>query len=161
MEENKHRFYINKKFTRRKDGYYIRRDWDKENKKYNTLLAHRIVWENEFGIIPPFHDIHHKDNNPSNNSIENLECVSHSNHLKEHSKQQNRIDQLNKVRPLEWLKSEEGRKSVSEKGKEVWRKRSSKIIKCEHCGVEKSFKRWARFCCKKCYMKWRWKQRLN
>ena len=44
------------------------------------IMEHRLVWEGVFGFIPKDHDIHHVDGNTHNNSIENLECLSHSEH---------------------------------------------------------------------------------
>lgn len=163
MSEDKHRIYFGKKFTRRKDGYYVRRDWVKSEKKYIALLAHRWVWENVNGPLSSELDIHHKNGDPSDNSIDNLSTCTRSDHLKSHWVEDNkkRRAQLDAVRPLDWLKSEEGRKAVSEKGKDVWKNRELHTIICENCGTEKQFKRWARFCCKTCYMKWRWKHILR
>ena len=55
--------------------------------KYKQYLAHRLIWvmfNNR--EIPDGMVINHKDCNPSNNSIENLECVSfaENNRLKKH-----------------------------------------------------------------------------
>jgi len=160
---DKHRVYFGKKFTRRKDGYYVRRDWLKDEKRYVSLLAHRWVWENINGKLSDDLDLHHKNGDPSDNSIENLVPCNRSDHLKKHWIEDNekRRAQLDAARPLEWLTSDEGRKKVSEKGREVWANRPIHTITCEGCGIEKQFKRWARFCCKACYMKWRWKHRLR
>jgi hypothetical protein len=38
-------------------------------------LLHRLAWESAFGPIPPRHHIHHRDSNPANNAISNLECL--------------------------------------------------------------------------------------
>lgn len=159
-----YRIYFGKKFSKRKDGYWIRRDWVKDKKKYVALLAHRWVWENVNGAIPDNMDVHHIDGDPSNNSIENLKLLSRSDHRKEHWSDPNHrpkcLKQLEDVRPTEWLKSSSGRKAVSEKGKQIWKERKLHKIICEHCGKEAWFKRWARFCHKNCYMKWRHKMGL-
>jgi len=39
-------------------------------------ILHRYVWEKFNGHIPPRHLILHKDGDPSNNNIDNLECIS-------------------------------------------------------------------------------------
>lgn len=156
--KNECKIYFGKKFSKQTSGYFVLREWDKVHKVYHTILAHRWVWESINGPIPVGMEIHHKDKDKSHNEIENLEIVSRSDHQKIHAKEQSQKDQLDKVRPIEWLRSEEGRKSVSQKGKEVWENRGFHIITCENCGIEKEFRRWARFCCKTCYMKWRWKQ---
>ena len=55
----------------------------------SLILEHQIVWEAEHGPIPKdkhgdtFH-IHHLDKNPNNNSIDNLICLSHEDHIKLH-----------------------------------------------------------------------------
>ena len=159
LKENRERkVYFGKIFYKQKYGYWTHKTCNK------TFLAHRWVWENHFGEITEGIDIHHIDGDKSNNEIYNLKPLSRSEHLKEHwtdeKHRPKRMEQLNKVRPIEWLKSEEGRKSVSEKGKQVWKERKSKIIKCENCDIQCEFKRWARFCSKNCYMKWRYKQAL-
>jgi ribonucleotide reductase alpha subunit len=46
--------------------------------------VHRMVWEFYNGEIPEGHIVHHKDKNPSNNSIENLELLSAYEHQSEH-----------------------------------------------------------------------------
>lgn len=159
ISNNPYQIHFGLKFYKQTNGYYINRV------KERTLLAHRWVWENYNGPIPDNMDIHHKDANKDNNSIENLQMMNRSDHRKEHWNDENLRpvceDQLNKVRPIEWLKSDEGKKSVSEKGKEIWEKRGYHKIKCENCGTEAEFRRWARFCCKKCYMNWRWKNVLK
>lgn len=49
------------------------------NKKF---LVHRVVWEAFNGEIPKGLEINHIDTNPSNNSLENLELISHSDNCK-------------------------------------------------------------------------------
>src|SRR3990167_9258398 len=47
------------------DPYYSR----------GSFLLHRTVWAVAFGTVPPGCHIHHRDRNPANNCIENLECL--------------------------------------------------------------------------------------
>lgn len=159
ISANESRIYFGKKFYKQKYGYWTISEWDKEKKIYRTILAHRWVWENIYGTIPDGMEIHHKDKDKSNNEIENLEIVSRSEHQAIHAQEESQKIQLAKVRPIAWLKSDEGRKTVSDKGKEIWAKRESKKIVCENCGKEAYFRRWARFCCKNCYMKWVYKNK--
>ena len=49
------------------------------NKK---LLVHRVVWEAFNGPIPNGMDIDHIDGNPRNNSLKNLQVLSHTDNLK-------------------------------------------------------------------------------
>ena len=146
------RKYFGKKFKKQKDGYWA---------NMMPIQAHRWVWINHHGAISKGMDIQHIDGDKDNNEIENLEMLSRSDHLKKHWQEgrfdlHKRKEQLDKVRPLEWLKSEEGRKAISEKGKEIWKERKVHTIKCVQCGSTKEFRRWARFCSKRCYMQWRW-----
>lgn len=66
-------------------------DLNENNKGYfrlsdNTLL-HRKVWEEYYGQkIPKGYVIHHKDENPKNNSIENLQLMTVEEHIKHHHK---------------------------------------------------------------------------
>lgn len=69
--------YDNRKFSLRNNGYYS-----------STIdergYLHRYMWEKEKGKIPEGFDIHHLDEDKSNNVIENFECISKSNHTKLH-----------------------------------------------------------------------------
>jgi len=66
-------FFNGKKYSLRNTGYYGLTNDDRR-------LIHRDVWEFYNGKIPPKHDIHHKDNDRSNNRIENLELYTKSEH---------------------------------------------------------------------------------
>lgn len=46
------------------------------DKKYSYHYVHRLVWESFYGPIPEGLQINHKDENKSNNSLENLEIVT-------------------------------------------------------------------------------------
>ena len=50
---------------------------------------HRYVWENINGKIPFGFDIHHINNDKSDNRIENLECLPKSEHTKKYSPHNN------------------------------------------------------------------------
>ena len=52
--------------------------------KITTL--HRAIWELAHGPIPEGYFIHHIDKDKTNNSIENLECVSRKEHGVKHRK---------------------------------------------------------------------------
>ena len=51
------------------------------------MSTYRTIWEKEYGKIPDGYEIHHKDGNRKNNSIENLMCVSLEEHYNIHYKQ--------------------------------------------------------------------------
>lgn len=56
------------------------------NKRY--IPVHRVIMENHLGrfINPEKEEINHKDDNPKNNNVSNLELVSHAEHARLHSK---------------------------------------------------------------------------
>ena len=49
-------------------------------------MVHRLIYEYFIGNIPKGYHIHHIDGNKQNNSIDNLECISPSEHNKRHHK---------------------------------------------------------------------------
>lgn len=52
------------------------------NLKGKHFLVHRAVWEAFNGAIPEGMDIDHIDNDPSNNCLNNLQCITHKENLK-------------------------------------------------------------------------------
>lgn len=70
-----------KEYKIRKDGY-LRHERDSEGKK---RLEHRMVWERNYGKIPPAMQIHHIDGNKTNNIISNLQLVTPLEHKRLHS----------------------------------------------------------------------------
>lgn len=61
-------------------GYYqVKLRFSK--KRFNRYI-HRLVWETFIGIIPDGYEINHIDHNKQNNSLDNLELVTHSENLK-------------------------------------------------------------------------------
>jgi len=56
----------------------------KDHKKGYVYLA-RVLLENHLGkILPEDTEVHHKDSDPSNNSISNLVMTTHGEHAKHH-----------------------------------------------------------------------------
>jgi len=81
-------------------------------------FLHRDVWKSVHGVIPKGFHIHHKDGNPANNDIENLECIHSSVHFSMHSEERSErakkpehLEFLNSIRhrTVDWHRSEEGR----------------------------------------------------
>jgi hypothetical protein len=110
---------------------------------------HVAIWEHHHGkTIPAGHLIHHKDGNPLNNDISNLECLSRCEHAKEHHWGAN-ADQMARLRPLtlEWHRSTEGRAWHREHGKRSAAKVQPKEVQCVECGkAYLSKKAGAKFC---------------
>ena len=61
------------------------------------VKMHRYVWERLFGKIPDGYVVHHKDRNPENNDIANLQALSADDHIKAHSQ-----DMLSARQPQEF-----------------------------------------------------------
>lgn len=104
-------FYNGKKYNRYPNSkssslrrYYYRHDKWKES----PVALHRQIWIDNHGPIPEGWDIHHKDGNPDNNSIENLEALPPKEHRNKHpmseearaaaSERTKRLDPLGKWR---------------------------------------------------------------
>jgi hypothetical protein len=50
----------------------------------STRQQARKIWTRFIGNIPKGHHIHHKDGDHTNNSLENLQCISPADHMKYH-----------------------------------------------------------------------------
>lgn len=67
-----------------KDGYYVISSTKEGNK---DKLLHRLIWIEHYGPIPDGdYVVHHKDNNPLNNNINNLELMTRAEHASHHHK---------------------------------------------------------------------------
>lgn len=152
MEHQEHfgrKFYLDKK-----TGYWISTD-------YPRVRAHAWVWINQKGEIPKGMQIHHIDENKSNNNIDNLMIISASDHMKLHMTKE-RIDLARKwvdiIRPMtkEWHASKEGRQWHKEHGKKCWDKREYKNLSCNQCKKSFSTKTYHQtFCSNACKSAWR------
>lgn len=76
--------YDGKKFSLRDTGYLSLTTDDR-------CLMHRYVWEKEHGAIPFGWDIHHKNEQKTDNRIENLECLPKSEHTRLYSPHNNQF----------------------------------------------------------------------
>src|SRR5690606_26378303 len=103
------------------------------------------VWESAFGPIPKGCHIHHKDSDPSNNSLDNLECVPASKHLSDTWKARAArgdeghgvFSETARERAAEWHRSEEGRLWHSRHAKRAksWTKWKREDKPCVNCGT--------------------------
>lgn len=102
---------------------------------------HREVWARAFGPIPEGCHIHHRDGNPLNNRIDNLECIPASEHLsltwrKRRGGLQEHFSAFARQRAAEWHKSEEGRlwhRRLAERTRN-WTKWKREPRDCPECG---------------------------
>ncbi|ENZ9528961.1 HNH endonuclease signature motif containing protein [Clostridioides difficile] len=66
--------------------YYLSQSSKNEKRKHAKGL-HVAIWEfNNKREVPEGYHIHHKDFNPLNNNIDNLECIPYKQHLSLHAK---------------------------------------------------------------------------
>lgn len=138
-------FYLDKK-----KGYWISTD-------YPRIRAHRWVWMKIHGIIPKGYHIHHRNDNKSDNRIENLELIERSRHLSHHMQDPIRkklaAQNCERIRPLTkaWHASEEGKAWHKLHGIACWRQRKSFEVECSQCGkksVTKVYRQ--KFCSNNC-----------
>jgi hypothetical protein len=97
---------------------------------------HQEVYKDNFGPIPPGHQIHHKDGDYSNNAPENLVCLSRGRHYSEHldatiayARSEEQREHLQRIRPkaAQWHRSPEGRAWHKEhRRKQLERQRAEK-----------------------------------
>ena len=122
--------------SRRSDRVYFKRSITG-----GTVWLHRQKWIDAHGDIPAGHHVHHKDGNPSNNDISNLECLSPKDHFGDHQWSKDRKSKhkkhLDKIRPLTkaWHSSPEGIQKHREIGAMAYENFVPVQKKCEHCGA--------------------------
>lgn len=116
---------------------------------------HRRIWEDANGPIPDGFHVHHRDGDPSNNDLSNLEAVSPKQHLAEHwtperaAASSKRMDEI-RGKASEWHRSPEGRAWHRVHGEDVWKGREEQTAACEQCGKEYASLKPGRFCSNKC-----------
>jgi hypothetical protein len=76
-------------------------------KKGVEQYLHRQVWVDNFGTIPEGYHIHHIDNDRFNNTIENLECLNPSDHIKNHMQDRKDDDTF-------WVNTEKGKAHIAQ-----------------------------------------------
>jgi len=131
------------------------------HRKKGLGRLHQEIWKDAYGAIPDGCEIHHKDKNPLNNDLDNLECLSSEEHLKLHSdlipnwKRDWLKERMDIIRPMasNWHSSDEGKEWHQLIGALSWDGKEFVTYVCEYCG--QSFKSRAihgnvRFCSPKC-----------
>ena len=132
---------------------------------------HRVVWEFYNGPIPQGFHVHHKDENPWNNEIDNLELVPAFKHLSRHTIERVAEDRESFIRRMakageyakEWHRSPEGRAWHSKHAKEQ-APRERVEYTCDFCGktfVSQKFGSEHHFCSNKCSAAFRRREGLD
>ncbi len=93
--------------------------------KRRNVYQHRWVWEQAHGPIPPRSQIHHRDGNPQNNALSNLECVTHQQHRAIHGVDRRGIKRKAMPRNV--------KTACSCCGLELWLTREQPAPKCIRC----------------------------
>lgn len=129
--------------------------------KGKKIRLHTFIWETHNNkIVPKNHVIHHVDFNPLNNSIENLELLTKSEHQKIHYKQFS-TEQKEKVKTklkrareksAIWGRSEEGRLHLNRIRELVNNKSFAKICPICSCSFNTCYN-FKVYCSKKCKLK--------
>lgn len=78
-----HQEFRGKMYYRQSNGHY----YGSRGRKTNKSALHRDVWKCYYGEIPDGCEIHHRDNNPANNALENLQCLTKAEHRRIHNAQ--------------------------------------------------------------------------
>ncbi|MGE0294949.1 MAG: HNH endonuclease signature motif containing protein [Hyphomonadaceae bacterium] len=142
---------------RRDDRVYFRCGGGDIAKGFGYL--HRDIWKYHHGPIPEGFHVHHKDEDPDNNSIDNLEILPAHEHFKKHPTLAEEIphlrQQMNHARKFasQWHGSPAGLKWHSEHGKAAYAKRTLVTKTCSLCGSKYETKNRNpkdQFCSNKC-----------
>jgi len=140
MAKISEQWFDGKRFSKFTGNNYF---WNKRRVagRQRSTSMHRYVWEYYNGPIPDMRVVHHKDNNPDNNDIGNLELRERGEHQREHMAV--RVANgyagehgLVKAREAarEWHGSIEGRAWHSAHAKQAWTNRDRITENCAHCG---------------------------
>ncbi len=129
-----HQEHFGRKFYHdRRSGYWI------STTTNPRLRAHQWVWFNFHGEQPKGYHVHHKNEDKSDNSIENLELISAAQHSSLHmqcpERKRKAAENCDRIRPLtkKWHASPEGKKWHIAHGILTWKSREPFEINCLMC----------------------------
>lgn len=105
-----------------------------------THSLHRQVWLDHFGDIPADHHIHHKNGDPLDNRIENLECIHKAKHHSMHFSAQRQVERMHskesRAKAKAWYRSEHGRSVMGAFSKKGWYERTPIKRVCVICSKQ-------------------------
>lgn len=139
----------------KKDGYFLASK--RYQKKHGYKALHREIWKSHFGEIPPGYHIHHKDHNPANNDISNLELISRREHAFIHCSDEKWKKTVTKKRAKKWGASwKKDKKKIAQMKRNT--KRSVDLMPivfftclfCEKQAKRRTYRKVNKFCSKKC-----------
>lgn len=149
----KYQWFNGKRFTRDEDtGYYLNSTMHKR--------LHVYVYEFYNGEVPDGCEIHHRDLDRANNSIDNLECLTMEAHKKLHAelltdaqreRRRNNLEVNARPKAVEWHKSKDGRewhRLHAQHCQEALHRKFPK--KCLWCGGDFVGETKAKFCSNQC-----------
>jgi len=146
-------------YKKNKFGYWL---GGSSGSKSGDGSLHRAIWKYQKGEIPKKYDVHHIDGNKSNNSIENLQLISHSDHMRMHMSTAERKELSRKHigKAIEasksWHSSEEGLKWHSKHGKECFEKKKLINKSCHNCEkVFQTVQNFSKYCSPTCQSSFR------
>lgn len=128
-------------------SYYFRPGMREVKKGIKSL--HQEIWISHNGKIPKGYFIHHKDGNPTNNKISNLELIDSKEHSSHHRKLEwsdkkirpEKLKQLKKarVKAFSWHKTEDGKKYhkwLGKRSKAYYKNKEPRKLICSYCKEE-------------------------
>lgn len=156
MAKREYVFYSGKKYAKDKRGY-----WRSTTRPHEGL--HTVIWEEAHGEIPEGCEVHHIDLDPSNNQLENLQCLTKEAHRKLHAD----MRRGTMIEPTEqsvciqcgktFASVKKNRKYCSDKCKQAWLtahgRFNNRVVRvCERCGKEFETSKYdaTRFCSTRC-----------
>lgn len=105
------------------------------------VRLHRAVWEyHNNKSVPHGYHVHHIDGDRANNDIENLSLELGIEHIKEHMKEPERVENGKRAikfaqeKAPEWHRSAEGKAWHSQHAKDTAAKMTDKDYSCSYCG---------------------------
>lgn len=145
-----HIFFNNVKYRQTPNGY-----WASTTRPRRML--HREIWKATHGEIPNGYEIHHVDFNPSNNALENLQCLTKAEHKNIHMDARRTIPKVCAYCGKEFLAIYDSAKFCSRTCKRYWLIKNGRMnlrIKkfCVVCGKEFETNKYngGQYCSQKC-----------